>query len=796
MSRISFQNIDKTKPDVATSLLKPFLIYIEKKYDKAALIQFVRETGMDIEFLENGHNWISFDYYNLFLKKLVEFTDNPKAPFEAGIYVLSPQSYPSLRAILIVLKLFATPGMFFKRIAELTSSISNIGKFELLQTRRRKILFKSKLFEGYKQTRYNCDAIKGIAAAIPRFWDLPFARVKEIQCAAEGAESCIYEISWIPRPFKNILFTIGTVCILIGEIIFFFVQKEPLLRIEHLLLSAGFFTIIYFINKIFKFRTILKENEEIQKERTRELERAIAISKKEYMELQEANLQIVEKANKLSILNYISEEISKIDQEDDMLLLIIKIIIDCIGFERGFYYCMNNYFDVLKEPLSFNKLDSKIKKQPELVQYTQNKRWITSIFTKKRPQIISQKDLIGGENDNDIIFIPLAVHNTFFYLIGFDNFSSGKEIKEKNMQFFSTVGRQLEIAMNNIYSLRAARNVLSSIPSSIVVFDRNTLKISYVNTTYLKNFNQEIRNVLGENVFDFLKIPEHYKERFKIQIDRLQQKKNMLDQEYQVGQRTIGYTLFTMPDETGGKNEIGIIMKDITEQRDLQEQLLRGEKLAALGTLASGIAHEINNPLYGILGTAEVIVDETDNDEIKDLAKEIIDFSMQCSDIVKDLSTYSRSLREEKSKEVDINNLIEETLRIISYSPNFIDIKVNKELNDIPPFEAIGGEMRQIFMNIINNAIQALKGRGELVINTYCKEHFIIITIADTGPGIPQKIISKIFDPFFTTKPAGEGTGIGLNIVYRLVTKYNGFITVKSSPGEGAQFTIKLPVKE
>ena len=146
--------------------------------------------------------------------------------------------------------------------------------------------------------------------------------------------------------------------------------------------------------------------------------------------------------------------------------------------------------------------------------------------------------------------------------------------------------------------------------------------------------------------------------------------------------------------------------------------------------------------------------------------------------------------------EVDINRILDETIRIIRYSPLFINIEIKREFDTVPVIYAIGGEIRQIFMNIINNAIQAMNGRGKLYIRTRFVDGCIEILIKDTGPGIPKKLLSKIFDPFFTTKGTGEGTGIGLNIVYRLVTKYNGFISVNSETDHGAEFSIKLAVKE
>ncbi|MBN2533745.1 MAG: GHKL domain-containing protein [Spirochaetales bacterium] len=796
MKNIDFTKIDKKKAELSVGLIKPFLLYLEYKYNRKFLEEFIAETDMDLEFLENSGNWISFEYYTKFLEKIVQFTGSQRVFNEAAKYILTGKTFGLLSPLLIVTKFFGHPGMAYKQLGKIGGAINNVGKYSVLLLSKRKVLVKCTTFPGYKQTKYNCNTMKSFFSVVPCFWNLPAAKVRELQCAVRSGDTCVYEISWIPRPISTFLFAFISSFVLAAEIVYFFLQKNNLFKLDYIFFTVFGLFIYYLLRRIFHYKNMIKEIQEVQELRTTDLERAIANSKREYMELREANVQIIEKANKLSILNYISEEISKIDSEEELLFLIIKILIDCIGFERGYFFCFNSNFTLVDEPGFFDKVTHKKQKKPDLGTNLKNHSVIQSIFTDRRPQVLSSSRIFENEGKNDeILVIPLSIHKIFFYLVIFDNASSGQNIKEKNLQFFATVGRQLEIALNNIYATKAAHNVLSSIPSTIVVFDRNSLKISYVNTAYLRRFQVTKKQVLGENVLSVLEIPEHYKEKFLSQVENIQMIDFIHDQEFQTGLRIIGYTIFKMPEGIGGKNEIGIIMKDITKQKDLQEQLIRGEKLAALGTLASGIAHEINNPLYGILGTAEVIVDESKSEEVKDLAKEIIDFTMQCSDIVKDLSAYSRSLREEKKMEIDVNNILDETIRIIRYSPQFINIEIKKEFDNIPVLYALGGEIRQIFMNIINNAIQAMQGRGKLVISTHFVDGFIQILIKDTGPGIPRNLLSKIFDPFFTTKATGEGTGIGLNIVYRLVTKYNGFISVNSEKGEGAEFIIKFPAK-
>jgi signal transduction histidine kinase len=792
------ESIAIDKNEISTRILRPALIYLERKYKRPFLVKFVRETGMEISMLEDGKKYVSFDYFSFFLERLASATDNFNAVYESGENFISHDACGSILGMRLLVRLFANPLAVFEKIERAYAVLSLVSRFEILSKGKNRLIVRLSMSEKGRQTRLTCEATKGQLASVPLIWGLPPARIKDLHCAAEGADSCIYEISWIGQPRRNIVFYLIAGGFVALELVLLAFGMTSLLGIREIVMTAGACAIVLLAHMVFQSGRLLEEYKNIQEERTKTLEQSLHSIKNEYAKLQEANLQIVEKANKMSILNYIAEEMSKVGQEHDLLLLILKIIVDCIGFDRGYYACYTTNYDLVSDPVFVEKIVKESESEIAVESYfiVKTKPGAYKLFKNRRPQISRANEVFDTSLGHEILFIPIPVYNNFIYLLCFDTFYSGSKIKEKNMQFFSTVERQVEISLNNIYAIKSAHNVLSSIPSSIVVFDKNSLNISYVNSAYLKNFKVEIEDVQGENILTFLKISEDYKTIFTSQIDDAMRRTYLSDQELVSGNRILGYTLFKMPGSIAGKSEIGMIMKDITDQKEFHEQLIRGEKLAALGTLASGIAHEINNPLYGILGTAEVIVDEAEGEEIKLHANEIIDYTMQASDIVKDLSAYSRSLREEKTKDVNINDVLDETLRMISYSPKFIDIKVEKEFAEVPSIFGIGGEIRQVFMNIMNNAIQAMDGRGSLRLVSKVNDNFIVTTIEDSGPGIPESLLSQIFDPFFTTKPPGEGTGIGLTIVYRIVTKYNGFVSVASKLGEGTIFTIKFPLNK
>jgi PAS domain S-box-containing protein len=256
--------------------------------------------------------------------------------------------------------------------------------------------------------------------------------------------------------------------------------------------------------------------------------------------------------------------------------------------------------------------------------------------------------------------------------------------------------------------------------------------------------------------------------------------------------------VFSYPilDEKGNVLSAIEYVKDITEEQRLQEQLIQSEKLAGIGILASGMAHEINNPLSGIIGMAEIALEEGDPKKKETYLKDIFGCAQRISGIVNALRSYSRAAKKEESSLVDLNEVLEESLKMVRLANKKAPVEVIKRFQPIEKIEANTGEIQQVFTNLITNAFQAMDGkRRELVLSTQPLKDSIEVKVSDQGTGIPQKHLHRIFDPFFTTKKPGEGTGLGLNIVYRIVTKYEGTIDVESKEQVGTTFTIKFPTR-
>ncbi len=238
---------------------------------------------------------------------------------------------------------------------------------------------------------------------------------------------------------------------------------------------------------------------------------------------------------------------------------------------------------------------------------------------------------------------------------------------------------------------------------------------------------------------------------------------------------------------------VGII-RDLTKQKEieqLEKQLLHAEKLATIGQLASGVAHEINNPLGNISLYAQMLLKKTEDEAARNKLNIINEEANRAATIVKGLLDFARKSELELAP-IDINKEIDKVLNILKSQLKSINVKT--VLQPLPLISGDSGQIEQVIMNLLSNSIQAITENGKIIVETSAKEDHIEISIMDNGCGIPKETLGKIFDPFFTTKKPGEGTGLGLAISYGIIKRHNGSIEVNSEVGKGTTFTIKLPI--
>ena len=234
--------------------------------------------------------------------------------------------------------------------------------------------------------------------------------------------------------------------------------------------------------------------------------------------------------------------------------------------------------------------------------------------------------------------------------------------------------------------------------------------------------------------------------------------------------------------------------------KDKNEELERTlAQVTGIGTLAAGVAHEISSPLFGVMGLAEAIQEEEDLELVRQYAGDIVEYSGVIKDIVVDLTGYSRTSEAEYLTTVDLAQVIQDAARLVTRSTEANSDQIRVEVDEDLFLNARTNEVQQVFVNLIKNAVEAMVEAErpiEVVVRGSVTGKALTVSVTDKGPGIPEERLAVIFDPFYTTKPPGKGTGLGLNIVYRIVTKYSGSISAQSVQGEGTTFSLRFPVAD
>jgi hypothetical protein len=240
-----------------------------------------------------------------------------------------------------------------------------------------------------------------------------------------------------------------------------------------------------------------------------------------------------------------------------------------------------------------------------------------------------------------------------------------------------------------------------------------------------------------------------------------------------------------------------IVFEDVTSRARLEEQLQISDKMASIGLLAAGVAHEVNTPLTGISSYTQMLLDRADpEDPQTKLLEKIERQTFRAAKIVNGLLTLARGGQSANERApVDLNTVINDVLSLLEHQFKAVNIQVRRDLSAVPPVVfGMEHKLQQVFLNLFINARDAMPRGGWLSVTTRASGEWVSVEVGDTGAGIPAEHLSRIYDPFFTTKPLGQGTGLGLSITYGIVGEHDGSISCDSRPGEGTRFTLKLPL--
>ncbi len=263
------------------------------------------------------------------------------------------------------------------------------------------------------------------------------------------------------------------------------------------------------------------------------------------------------------------------------------------------------------------------------------------------------------------------------------------------------------------------------------------------------------------------------------------------ERETRFGERTWVVRSFPFDGEEAGA--VVVVFKDVTDEREVSRRLFHAEKMSAVGQLAGGVAHEINNPLGGILAFAQLMSQEERSAEDAENLRLIQDAALRAKRIVESLLRFSRRPREEEKGPVDLSKVLEEALFLVKPQLKEGRVEIARRYQGAVA-RGNANQLQQIALNLLVNAIQAMSGVGVLTLGCGAgEEGRVKLWVADTGPGVRAEDAKRIFEPFFTTKAEGQGTGLGLSICYQIAEEHGGTIRLEPSDERGARFVLELP---
>ena len=375
-------------------------------------------------------------------------------------------------------------------------------------------------------------------------------------------------------------------------------------------------------------------------------------------------------------------------------------------------------------------------------------------------------------------------------------------VRDAKGQIAQIRGLMLDVTEQKIFQAQLQRErdfnqkILNTTQSMILVLDTAGL-ITYANRRcYEAGYRED--ELIGHRLVDWVETSQREEFEAALETTANGQQVDNLEPRVRRGDGSMGHfsvSLSPMRDEQDAVNSLVVVMTDITDAVMLQVKLAHAEKMATIGRLVSGVAHEVNNPLAAILGFTDLLLE---NPEVPATAKQdlgiILHETQRTKDIVQDLLSFARQ-RPAQREAVQVNSVLRQTIKLRSYDFSSHGVEVADQMGEkLPPVLGDAQQLQQVFLNILNNAydaVQEAKRRGRIDIRTAQNGNNVEIMISDNGTGIPNP--DRIFDPFFTTKQPGKGTGLGLSICYGIVRAHGGEIQCWNNAGEGSTFVVRLP---
>jgi len=810
-------------------IIKTYVEYLEKYYPYVSVDEVLGHVGMERSHLEDPGFWYDQDTADRFHDLVRKRTRNPRISREAGRFVVSSKAYKVIREYI---QGFITPEIAYKLLPRIHAKVTRSSQLDVETLGRSKMLVVTRPHRGVHEKPYQCENRIGQFEAMAKLFTGEYAHIEHPECIHRGDESCRYIVTWREPLFLRLKRYINY--LLFGGIVAFAVAWSVLPEGYGLMKPFELFVALVLALSILRLRLENTEYRKRLREQSLTAEMLIAESNARY--------------NDSLLIQEIGEAISGTLDIDMLLESVVNIMKNRLDFDRGAVMLANEDKSLLEYRAGYGLTAE----QEEFLKATSlhldnpaSKGPLVVCFRERRPLLIEDaheitkdlsersQELLMLSESSSFICVPIVFEQEPLGILVVDRTFRQTPLRQNDVKLLLGIAPQIAICINNARTFERLqeseekyRDLVES-AASIILRISTEGKITFANRFACEFYGYEEDEMIGQDVVGFM-IPRRDSSgrdmaeivgRFLAEpvlaagVENENIRRN--------GERVwVSWSMRPVRGKGGAINEILCVGNDVTarkaaeqEKRQLEVQLVRSQKMEAIGNLAGGVAHDLNNILSGITGYPELLLMELpEGSPLRKVALTIKKSGEKAAAMVQDLLTLARR-GVGKSGVVDINRVVSDYLE----SPEFQKLKeyhpgVSFKVDLQETVGLIAGSelhLGKTLMNLVSNAAEAIPSGGEVTIRTSTRRLdqplkgfdtvgpgvYTVLTVEDTGMGITEEDQKKIFEPFFTKKVMGRsGTGLGMTVVWTTVKDHKGHIDIVSAPGEGTRIDLYFPV--
>ncbi len=816
--------MDEKSPIYNSRIMKAYYEFIEKQYphlDRDYLLEYAKMTKYEVN--DTGH-WFNQTQVDRFQEILIRKTGNPNIAREAGRYIASIKGMSALRQYVLSFMSLAALYMF---MGKLYNTMSRAAIVKAKKLRSNKVQIESTPETGVNEKPYQCKNRMGTFESLAVLFTGKFATIKHPECFHKGGDCCRYIITWEKTPYAiwktvrnySLLFFILAI-----PALFFLLPALPWAEVS---LACAFITLIVSVYSAYLEKKELIKTIESQGDEGKDTLDEMSIRYDNALFIQE-----------------ISRVAATIQDVDELVDTVTSIIEKHLDFDRGIVMLANRKKNrlIYSAGYGYNEQEKQVLRQTE---FHLDNPDSTGVFVKSHKEM--KPFLIDSIDDNEkrlskrsrnlankmsvksLVCAPIIYENESLGILAVDNLRSKRLLTQSDINLLSGVASQLALGITNARSFKKLqeseekyRTVLENMEEGYFEVDLAG-NFTFVNESTCKILGYEKNELIGINNRKYMdeknakNIYHAYNKAY-----RGGKPPEVADWEFIRKDGSVCIVEMSaslIKDEKQQPAGFRGVAREVTdrkraerEKKLLEAQLHNARKMEAIGTLAGGVAHDLNNILSGIVSYPELLLLEIPEDSpLRKPLLTIQNSGEKAATIVQDLLTLARR-GVATLKPVNLNDVIMEYLK----SPEYIKLKAyypEVKVEGLEPdlFNISGSHIHlsKTVMNIITNAIEAVEGPGRVIVSTknryidkpvtgydYIEEgDYVVFTVSDTGIGISQEDMERIFEPFYTKKVMGRsGTGLGMAVVWGTVKDHKGYIDVKSNVGKGTTFKLYFPV--